>query len=119
MSYAPADVNVFVDAYLSAIAWTEKENLPKDSQFSQELIDKAWQDCHKFLILADGLIKLSDLANAGIDFWITRNHHGSGYWAYPKTYGEDEARRLTEIAQTFPTVDLYTDEPNNIYIYGG
>jgi hypothetical protein len=49
----------------------------------------------------------------GYDFWLTRNGHGTGFWdgGYPET-----GDRLTEIAESFGSSELYVGEDNIVYI---
>jgi hypothetical protein len=48
------------------------------------------------------------------DFWLTRNHHGAGFWDgdYPKPLGE----QLTKLAQSFGQCDLYIGDDGKIYL---
>ena len=50
---------------------------------------------------------------AGGDFWLTRNHHGSGFW--DGDWPTAEGGRLTTAAHEFPEVDLYIGEDGLIY----
>lgn len=44
-------------------------------------------------------------AHAGHDFWLTRNHHGAGFWDgdLPQDLGD----RLTKGAQAYREINLY------------
>lgn len=55
----------------------------------------------------------ADPERAGHDFWLTRNHHGAGFWDgdWPEPVGQ----RLTQAAHTFGGVDLYVGDDNLIY----
>jgi hypothetical protein len=52
-------------------------------------------------------------AYAGHDFWLTRNHHGAGFW--DRDLGE-VGEQLTEAAQTYKEVDLYVGDDGKIYV---
>lgn len=45
---------------------------------------------------------------AGHDFWLTRNHHGAGFWDgdYPEEIGE----RLTAASHAYGEVNLYVHD---------
>ena len=57
-----------------------------------------------------------DDAHAGHDFWLTRNHHGAGYWDgdYPESVGE----RLTKAAGAFGEINLYVGDDKQIWANG-
>lgn len=99
----------FTLAYLDAIVSTDNEYWEKDAQFSDELIEKSRQDCASFFAEYGHMIKTKDLDTAGKDFWLTRNRHGNGYWAYPEIYG-DYTDALTDAAQTYPELSTYNHE---------
>lgn len=61
----------------------------------------------------------SDLLSSGLsdeqvghDFWLTRNHHGAGFW--DRGLGE-VGDRLTKAAQAFREVDLYVGDDGKVY----
>jgi hypothetical protein len=62
--------------------------------------------------LYDVVTEFTDDEHIAHDFWLTRNHHGAGFWDgdYGK-YGD----KLTAIAQTFSEVDLYVGDDGLIY----
>ena len=102
-------VATFTHAYFDAIVFTDSDNWEKDAQLSQELSEKGWSDCKSFLAEYGHMIATKDLYTAGADFWLTRNRHGSGFWAYPEIYG-DYTQALTDAAKTFSELDTYDRE---------
>lgn len=44
-------------------------------------------------------------SEAGHDFWLTRNHHGAGYW--DGDWDEPAATRLTDAAKAYGDFNLY------------
>jgi hypothetical protein len=76
-----------------------------------ELIETA-DDDGDLRTLSDILSEFTDDEHIAHDFWLTRNHHGAGFWDgdYGK-YGD----QLTAIAQTFSEVNLYIGDDNLIY----
>ena len=55
-------------------------------------------------------------AQAGHDFWLTRNRHGAGFWDRPEIYGEPNAYLLTEAAQRFGECSVYLGDDSKIHI---
>lgn len=53
-------------------------------------------------------------AQAGHDFWLTRNRHGSGYWDIDNVYG-DHAQTLTDKAHKAGERTLYYGDDGKIY----
>jgi hypothetical protein len=51
-----------------------------------------------------------ELNQVGTDFWYTRNGHGTGFWDREKIYGEELAKALTDIAETFPSRHIYVQD---------
>ena len=52
-----------------------------------------------------------DAAKAGHDFWLTRNHHGAGFW--DRGLGE-VGRKLTEAAHVYGDYDLYVGDDGKV-----
>jgi hypothetical protein len=53
----------------------------------------------------------------GHDFYLTRNHHGAGFW--DRYYGDDDemkkaGRRLTEAAHVYGEIDFYVNEDGKL-----
>jgi hypothetical protein len=110
----------FVDAYLEAALWasaTESgEPLDKNytvRDFTQEAIDQAVKDSNDFIRanLKDLEAASSDQSQHGHDFWLTRNHHGAGFW--DRGYGAF-GDRLTAAAHAYGEVNAYADEDGKI-----
>ena len=111
---------VFLDAYIRAALWTSVDNrgicldetyTAKD--FYADVTCQMIEDCAAFLAKAD--IPDNLLPQAGHDFWLTRNGHGSGFWDRPEIYGEEKAQELSALAETFGVVDLYVGDDGRIY----
>lgn len=111
---------LFLDAYIAVALWssTDDSGTPFDETYttgdlSGDLMDQMIEDCEAFIAKAD----LSDerFTQAGHDFWLTRNGHGVGFWARPEVYGEEKARELTALAESFGPVDLYVGDDGRIY----
>lgn len=111
---------VFLNAYITAALWssTDENDTPLDQAYttgdiSGDLMDKMIEECAAFLTKAEVPDNL--LPQAGHDFWLTRNGHGSGFWDRPEIYGEEKSQELTALAETFGAVDLYVGDDGRIY----
>jgi len=104
----------FIDAYLEAALWassTGDDEKPLDDQgftihdFTQKAIKEAIKDANEFIRKnREDLEAVGDPSQHGHDFWLTRNHHGAGFW--DRGYGE-VGERLTKAAHTFSEVNAY------------
>ena len=84
----PGDpVDAFTMAYLEAAEWCgiDEEQCDafrnaEDPRWSEDAVAKAQEDCQDFRQLASAFLEGIDDAQAGHDFWLTRNGHGAGFW---------------------------------------
>lgn len=104
---------------------TPSGGYPLDKNYSEndidaETIEKMRGDCQEFTRQFEGAIVEAVtvgypryvMVSAGIDFWLTRNRHGAGYWSSDLgKVGED----LTRAAHTFGEYTLYLGDDNKIY----
>lgn len=100
------DLDEFTKAYIECAFWT----LPEDDlmenktiyDIAPESLEKIITDCANFQAIASQW-NATD-AQAGHDFWLTRNGHGAGFWDgdWPE-HGD----ALTEWSKTFGPCDLY------------
>jgi hypothetical protein len=86
------------------------------SDLSEEALKAAIADCASFqeanaadLELAESFRPLDYL---GHDFWLTRNHHGAGFW--DRGMG-DVGERLTDASHVYGGLDLYVGDDGEIY----
>jgi hypothetical protein len=91
---------------------------PFDLDYSIEDIDqdslhKMRKDCDAFIEKCGALLDDIDDAQAGHDFWLTRNRHGAGFW--DRGLG-DLGDKLTDIAHSFGEKDLYIGDDDKIHI---
>lgn len=79
-----------------------------------ETLAEMREDCAAFL--ADNRDDLNATGAGpeqwGHDFWLTRNHHGAGFW--DRGYGPI-GDRLTDAAHVYGEVDLYVGDDGRIY----
>jgi hypothetical protein len=72
-------------------------------------------ECEQFCRMAHAAgIPIYDFEDWQHDFWLTRNHHGAGFWDgdYETPIGE----KLTEISESFGEVHLYLNGQNKIEV---
>jgi hypothetical protein len=105
--------NEFFRSFLEALLWSSGGTLDKydSDDISHGCYCRLKIECSEFERMAGDMIA-SDLAKAGHDFALTRNHHGAGFWDGDwHEHGEE----LTMISHRFPEVDLYLGDDGLIY----
>lgn len=103
-TYTPKEwyAEQLVCAYLRCAAWTNDI----EGDFYAKTVVKAEQDVALFIELAGDLLDGMDAEQAGHDLWLTRNHHGAGFW--DRGLGV-KGEKLTALAHKFG--EVYLDEP--------
>lgn len=109
-------LDAFTLAYLECALWSSvgetSESLDEDYSIedcSDELIAAAVADCNVFRAEAGSLLADWDDEQAGHDFWLTRNGHGTGFW--DRAMGDEETRqRLTTLAHSYGEVYYYVSD---------
>ena len=112
----------FLAAYIVAALWSSTdESEPGGGDFLDEnyrtqdlapmTLERMKADCERFQ--AENAQDIgSDLEQAGHDFWLTRNHHGCGFWDGDWPRAGD---RLTQACERYPEVTLYVGDDGLIY----
>lgn len=88
---------LFTNAYLEAIDFTEtgdRDQPPPGSELTSLSRCDALRDCRNFWWAYGDLIASEHAEQAGHDFWLTRNGHGTGFWDRPEVYGETLSNQL-------------------------
>lgn len=129
------ELNDFSRAYIIAALWSSTDNLdpnggnPLDKKYTindiaQETLDKMISDCISFQQKYEELYTNGGWSDeeAGHDFWLTRNGHGSGFW--DRGYGDPEkeeiGKLLTTASKKYGEYNLYLgDGAHDGLIYGG
>lgn len=114
---------IMINEYKAAIDFTDGEEWG-DADFSEQPNERIKEDLVKFLEMIDSadIIKIVQFANkedSGIfcslfphELWLTRNHHGSGFWDNEEVWGDfaeslsDKARKMGECYATIGDDDL-------------
>ena len=115
-----------VQGYCEAAFWTDFEDPDNDEQchtLSLSFVKQAVKDCKKFLhnmnLFVNGPFKVEDTvgytySRLGHDFWLTRNHHGVGFW--DRVELGKVGRDLTQFTQVnFKNVDAYIGDGGHGY----
>lgn len=114
--------------YLETALWSSTdtingvESVPLDkdhdiSDIAQCSVNRAISDCATFEELAkqaDINLAAFGLEHVGHDFWLTRNHHGAGFW--DGDYPDEIGKKLTEISDSFEELSPYIGDNGKIYI---
>jgi hypothetical protein len=115
-------IDNFLQAYIAAALWSSTDgSTPEGGDYldknygpddlAPETIVKMKADCERFQAE-----NAQDIAGneeqAGHDFWLTRNSHGSGYWDGDWLEAGD---RLTQACRAYPEVNLYVGDDGLIY----
>lgn len=89
-----------------------EEDVNVDSKISAYLdiktfIQKAGDEAVKEAIEKEGLFQL------GMDFWLTRNGHGAGFW--DRGYSNDNEKKLVQAAKDMRSKNLYVGDDFKLY----
>lgn len=114
------DLESVVDHYLEAALYFDgpEDDLFTADDISEQLREQSHQDCAKFV--QQNVMDLLTFSGprtaeeqAGHDLWLTRNHHGSGFWDGDWDHAVGE--RLTEASQQFRELSLFRGADGKIY----
>ncbi len=113
----------FTLAYIEAMMWTltDEDGHSMDHlglhDIAPETIERLKVQCADFQAEYAHWLKDSDPSQAGHDFWLTRNHHGVGYWDRSEdTYPNDpEGLHLTEAAHECGEINAYVGDDGMVY----
>jgi hypothetical protein len=115
------DIETMLNSYLETAIWSSSgtDDQPLDRTFSpgdfeSSHVDIARKDCARFagLAVAIGLGGLT-WEEIGHNFWLTRNHHGAGFW--DRGLGEI-GKELTKSAHTFGESYVYEGDDGQLYV---
>lgn len=89
--------------------------------FRKEDVTQIIEECGDFrelvsesLTRAKSIVPTYDDTQAGIDFWMTRNGHGCGYW--DRGLGQ-VGTELTKWAKSYGSMYLYINDDGEVVIY--
>jgi hypothetical protein len=113
----------FTQAYIEAALWSSMDNAndqggePLDANYGVEDIAPATlaqmkEDCEAFQRDHAADIEGNE-ERAGHDFWLTRCHHGAGFW--DGDWSKEVGKRLTAASHVYGNVDLCVGDDGLIY----
>lgn len=115
-------MDTFTRAYIEAALWSSTDDDGKSmesygiSNISEKTLEEMIADCRDFQeaneIPQYNKEGYTDEEMAGHDFWLTRNHHGAGFW--DRDLGEI-GEKLTAAAHAYGEFNLYIGEDGKIY----
>lgn len=115
-----ASLDEFTQAYVEAMFFTstgtrDDEDLEHASfdELAPETLAKIIHDCELFQKDNADLID-HEWSQAGHDFWLTRNHHGAGFW--DGDWEEPDATALTHASHGYSAIDLYRGDDGRLYL---
>jgi hypothetical protein len=116
------DADAMTRAYLECAEWCELGREDREAfeltvspKWSADTLKQAAEDCANFREAAGPLLDGMDDEQAGHDFWLTRNHHGAGFW--DRGLGET-GKRLTELAHPYGEAYVMLDpETEELHLY--
>lgn len=123
-----SDCDEFTRGYIEAALWLFDDD-PGEGEWDRldvflsalapDAITSMAADCKRFQQASKSMLEMAyqdydyNPKRAGHDFWLTRNHHGSGFWARDLGVIGDG---LTNIAHDYRDCDLYRGDNNLIYV---
>jgi len=106
-------------AYLVCALWssTDESETPLDTNYTiadiaDESLKQAGIDCMLFRVKYAQDLKEWSAEQAGHDFWLTRNRHGTGFWDRGKGAAGE---RLTQAAHTYRELTPIIGDDGRIY----
>ncbi|HEX3825687.1 MAG TPA: hypothetical protein VHV82_00315 [Sporichthyaceae bacterium] len=121
----PEAIEEFLAGYVQCAFWssTDEAAVPLDARFEPgDLSAAAWlgmrADCwdfvHANLDRLDAYVRAGrSIADAGGDFWLTRNRHGAGFW--DRGLGE-LGDKLTAAAHPYGSCELHVGEDGAVHV---
>jgi hypothetical protein len=103
----------FITAYLEAIDFTElgeEGQPPIGAEIDEDFLRESVIDCLAFYSRIACYLSDDNIAQAGHDFWLTRNGHGTGFWDRPEIYRDYLVQKFTKIAESFGEAYAVYDE---------
>lgn len=136
---AANELDAFTLGYVEALFFTETEcgtdaesHDPENESplhgncgfddLAPETLEKVKADCERFQKENAELLALAyerdgyDSHRAGVDFWLTRNGHGAGFWDRDLDDIGDKLSSACGFGTSFSTVDAYLGDDSRVYL---
>jgi hypothetical protein len=111
-------LQVFTESYIRTALWAETDGEePLDANHSAEdiapeTVARMRSDAESFYTAHAGVFGDHNARKAGHDFWLTRNHHGAGFWDGDWA---DMGDVLTKASHGYRECELYVGDDGLIY----
>ncbi len=97
----------FIAAYFECVRFTEENS----TDFCEVWEREQTIECLAFMVYAECYLSDDAIEQAGHDFWLSRNGHGTGFWDRDSSYYGDHVRDwLQRKAEQFGETDALYDE---------
>lgn len=112
------DFGMFVRGYVEAVLWLTTDEsgesyledfINPERGLSPDALAKVEHDCARFLVSTE-TFNPEQYEQAGHDFFLTRQGHGTGFWDRPEIYGEERAKALAALAKEFREIHPWLNE---------
>ncbi len=126
---SPARLHEILNHYVTAALWSspnmdaESDDEMLDAKYSysdisKELLEQMKADITKFVTENAEAIEKSGMSDEqlGHDLWLTRNHHGAGF--FDRGYDDEIEKQLMDAAHALKETDLYVGDDGKIYAQG-
>lgn len=119
------ELDLLIDGYIEAMRVTDggpDHPVFDCAALSREAIVVARTDCSRFFHRAKSLLDRAvrrpgfTWKAAGIDFWLTRNGHGSGFWDETVLQSDGLGRELSYFAKEMKESEAYLGHDGRIYL---
>lgn len=103
----------FFNAYIEAIYFTDTGDTGQPDSGAElcEVFERESAiDCLAMFNRIQCYLSDDQIEQAGHDFWLTRNGHGTGFWDRQDFYNEDYYSMFSQIAGTFGAVHALFEE---------
>lgn len=117
--------DAFTQAYIECACWSSSDDDGNFFDMSDRIIaaetrEKMEADCiqfqHENKELLEKWYETYTEEEAGHDFWLTRNHHGAGFWdRNVNLLLEPISKKLTDASHAFGEFDLYVGDDGQIW----
>ena len=107
-----------INSYLAAALWSSMEDKEIVLDFAPKALAIAKKDVAWFVKKAGKLIAEQDPGTVGHDLWLTRNHHGAGFWDRD-CYSRETGQKLSDIARSMGEQNVVEGDDGKLYLEGG
>jgi len=106
----------FIDSYLTCLYWTQGFDTA-GTELDEDCLRESIIDCMAFMSRAWAYLSDDVIEQAGHDFWLSRNGHGTGFWDRdPAMYGgEHNVKRFQALAESFGEVTPFDETGTHQY----